>query len=101
MDKRDDVTDKTKSRIEGGISIAYFLVVAFLLKGTGWFFGDGIISHFGEKAGAFTAYILVPLSLLMAAVIVSIGSYFVISFFWGKETAEAIIFRWRKPNQTD
>jgi len=91
------VSDKLKSKLEASISIAYVLVVGLLLKGISWFFGEAIDEKFGGNSGAIAAYLIVPLSFLVAALIVAVGSYMAISITYGKDVAEEVIFRWRKP----
>jgi Na+/H+-translocating membrane pyrophosphatase len=89
------VSSKIKSKLEGAISIAYLLVVALLLKGISWIFGDEIDVHFGDKSGAIAAFIVLPISLILSAAIVFISAYFAISVSLGKDVAEDVIFRWR------
>lgn len=89
-------SSKLKSKLEAAIAIAYLLVVGLLLKGTSWVFGAAIDEKFGDKSGAVAAYLIVPLSLLAASLIVAIGSYLVITVAYGKDVAEEIIFRWRR-----
>jgi len=89
-------SDKLKSKLEASISIAYLLVVGLLLKGISLFFGEAIDEKFGSNSGAIAAYIIVPLSFLVAALVVAIGSYIAISIAYGKDVAEEVIFRWRK-----
>lgn len=90
------MSSKLKSKLDAAISIAYLLVVGLLLKGGSWFFGAAIDKKFGENSGAIAAYLVVPLSLLVAAFIVAIGSYLVITIAYGKDVAEEVVFRWRR-----
>ena len=87
------MTKKIKSRIESIIAIAYLLTVVLILKGTTWLYGDEINMRFGENSGGFAAYVFIPLTLIVAGILVPAIAYFIISFLFGKESANEIIFR--------
>jgi hypothetical protein len=92
----DEASRKLQSKLEGAISIAYLLFWALLLKSIGWLFGDTLDEKLGDKAGWLLVTLFIPLSMLLAAVIVIPSAYWVISRVYGNDTAEYITFRWRR-----
>ena len=92
----DEASRKLQSKIEGAISIAYLLFWALLVKSTGWLFGDTLDEELGEKAGWLFVTLILPFSMLVAAIVVIPSAYWVISRVYGKDMAEYITFRWKK-----
>ena len=90
------VTEKTKSRIETVISIAFLLAMVVFAKAIDWVYGEDIKAHYGHNTGAFELNVVVPIVILLALIVDFVGAYFIISFLYGKVVAKEILYRWKK-----